>query len=190
VKKKDIIGFFHRRREMDCLVNPYDVRDIVEFRLPVTLRRAPYVRLLELSTAEFKLDKLRTAHGPDHWNKVEYNGMAICDDTPQADRHAVRCFALLHDCRRENEHKDPEHGHRAANFLLETAEVRKLVGLEGNRLERLVFALRFHNDGQVSDDPTIGACWDADRLDLTRVGYVPDPELFSTKRGKELIFNI
>jgi uncharacterized protein len=32
----------------------------------------------------------------------------------------------------------------------------------------------------------IGACWDADRLDLTRVGIIPDPDMMSTEPGKEL----
>jgi uncharacterized protein len=38
-----------------------------------------------------------------------------------------------------------------------------------------------------SEVPTIGVCWDADRLDLTRVGIMPDPEFFSTAAGKEAV---
>ena len=40
-------------------------------------------------------------------------------------------------------------------------------------------------NGLVSEDPTVGACWDADRLDLPRVGIQPDPALFSTARAHE-----
>ncbi|MCA9794566.1 MAG: hypothetical protein KC910_22315, partial [Candidatus Eremiobacteraeota bacterium] len=43
-----------------------------------------------------------------------------------------------------------------------------------------------HEKGRVSQDPTIGACWDADRLDLDRVGKAPDPDLMSTPTGKKL----
>jgi len=50
----------------------------------------------------------------------------------------------------------------------------------------LDYAIRHHVDGDVSDDPTIGTCWDADRLDLGRVGIVPDERYMSTARGKEL----
>jgi hypothetical protein len=33
-------------------------------------------------------------------------------------------------------------------------------------------------------NPTIGCCWDADRLDLSRVGIEPDTELMSTDAGR------
>lgn len=36
---------------------------------------------------------------------------------------------------------------------------------------------------------TIDACFDADRLDLGRVGITPDPEKMATERGKELAGN-
>src|SRR5262249_24487970 len=48
----------------------------------------------------------------------------------------------------------------------------------------LYYACAWHERGRVSDDPTIGACWDADRLDLPRVGTQPMPELMSTEEGK------
>ena len=32
----------------------------------------------------------------------------------------------------------------------------------------------------MSDDPTIGTCWDADRLHLPRVSIEPNPAFFST----------
>ena len=50
----------------------------------------------------------------------------------------------------------------------------------------LDYAIRHHVDGDVSDDPTIGTCWDADRLDLGRVGIVPDEQYMSTAEGKRL----
>ena len=36
---------------------------------------------------------------------------------------------------------------------------------------------------------TIDACFDADRLDLGRVGIDPDPERMATERGKEIANN-
>ena len=35
-------------------------------------------------------------------------------------------------------------------------------------------------------EPTIDACFDADRLDLGRVGITPDPNKMATAKGKEL----
>ncbi len=51
-------------------------------------------------------------------------------------------------------------------------------------LATLAHAMRHHDRGQVSDDPLVGTCWDADRLDLPRVGITPDPRLMSTASGQ------
>ena len=45
-------------------------------------------------------------------------------------------------------------------------------------------ALRLHSEGRVSADPTIGTCWDADRLHLPRVSIVPDPAFLSTRAAR------
>jgi uncharacterized protein len=37
----------------------------------------------------------------------------------------------------------------------------------------------------VSADPTIGVCWDADRLDLPRVGRTIQPRLLNTGAARE-----
>ena len=37
-------------------------------------------------------------------------------------------------------------------------------------------ACRGHSDGHLNADVTVMTCWDADRLDLGRVGIRPDPE--------------
>jgi uncharacterized protein len=44
----------------------------------------------------------------------------------------------------------------------------------------------WHTDRDFSDNPTIGTCWDADRLDLGRVGMIPNPKFMSTPFGKEI----
>ena len=44
----------------------------------------------------------------------------------------------------------------------------------------------WHTDAEHSDDVTIGTCWDADRLDLGRVGIIPDEAFMSTDFGKEI----
>ena len=35
-------------------------------------------------------------------------------------------------------------------------------------------------------NPTIDACFDADRLDLWRVRIIPDPARLATEKGKEI----
>jgi hypothetical protein len=58
-------------------------------------------------------------------------------------------------------------------------------GLLGDdRFAVLVEALARHSRGLVSDEPTTGTCWDADRLHLPRVSIQPRPDLFSTRAAR------
>jgi uncharacterized protein len=118
-------------------------------------------------------------HGEAHWRCVAASGLALAGRVPGSDPALVFLFGLLHDTRRENEAYDPGHGARAAVYARELAATGSLA-LRDERLELLCHALELHSDGQVSDDPTVGVCWDADRLHLPRVGIDPDPALFST----------
>ena len=118
-------------------------------------------------------------HGEAHWRCVAATGLELGSEVDGADRAVVLCFGLLHDTRRQNETYDPGHGPRAAHFA-EELRAEGLLDLDDRRFDALGEALRLHSDGQVSADPTIGACWDADRLHLPRVSIEPDPTLFST----------
>jgi uncharacterized protein len=53
-------------------------------------------------------------------------------------------------------------------------------------VELLQKACSWHTRGKLSEDPTIGACWDADRLDLTRIGETPKARFMSTALGRSL----
>ena len=101
-----------------------------------------------------------------------------------ADATVVRLFALFHDSRRENECRDHGHGKRGAELA------RSLKGVEF-QLDDALFHLLMEACGGHTDivhhpDPTIGTCWDADRLDLPRVGITPDPAYLNTARAKQL----
>jgi uncharacterized protein len=50
-----------------------------------------------------------------------------------------------------------------------------LLGLASDDAELLMIACRGHSDGHRDGHPTVQTCWDADRLDLGRVGIRPDP---------------
>ena len=100
------------------------------------------------------------------------------------DAQLVLLFALLHDTQRFNESRDPEHGLRAARFAKELRDEGVLT-LDDERLAVLVDACTRHDKGFVSDDPTTGACWDADRLNLGRVGITPLPHLLSTTPAQQ-----
>ena len=48
----------------------------------------------------------------------------------------------------------------------------------------LGLACEEHTNGGVAPDPTVGVCWDADRLNLWRVGIRPDPWWLSTEAAR------
>jgi uncharacterized protein len=123
-------------------------------------------------------------HGLSHWEQVGRNGRALTNGTDGADGEVVLLFALFHDSMRLNDGHDPDHGRRGGALA---RELRRLVPLSEVQLDLLQEACDDHADGLVSADPTIGVCWDADRLDLPRVGITPDPTLLSTAAGRQII---
>jgi len=124
-------------------------------------------------------------HGPVHWHSVTLASLRLLQDGEQADRALVFLFALLHDAIRQDDCYDLGHGPRAAALMDELRDAR-LIALDDRRGARLGLALRDHAFGQITEDATIGLCWDADRLDLGRVGISPDPAFFSTAAARRL----
>jgi len=120
-------------------------------------------------------------HGKDHWLRVLQNAREIAVETG-ANLRVLELFAVLHDSRRENGNHDPDHGHRAAEYAVELRG--KWFDLADDELDLLMEACRFHSDGATEAHPTIQACWDADRLDLGRVGVRPDPQFLCTSYAK------
>ena len=57
--------------------------------------------------------------------------------------------------------------------------------LDVGQVALLAEACRCHTEGKCSADPTIGTCWDADRLDLGRVGKRPDPKFLTTRSARD-----
>ena len=115
-------------------------------------------------------------HGERHWRTVARNGLWLAERTPGSDAHVVFLFALLHDTMRVNDGWDPEHGPRAATFVEEL-----------HAAALLAEACRFHADGLTAEDATVATCWDADRLDLPRVGIEPAPHLLSTEAARRYV---
>lgn len=126
-------------------------------------------------------------HGVAHWERVERNGLLLA--TPECDVTVIRLFAYLHDSCRENDGYDLEHGPRAA-LMMESLRDNLLKDLSDEQFSLLQQACRQHTSTRRTGNPTIDACFDADRLDLGRVGIQPDPEKMATARGKEMARNV
>ena len=62
-----------------------------------------------------------------------------------------------------------------------------LVHLDDAQFALLAEACRLHSDGLTVGRPTVQACWDADRLDLGRVGNQPLPQRLCTDAARGLL---
>jgi uncharacterized protein len=109
-------------------------------------------------------------HGISHWTRVRENGLWLAERTG-ANHQVVELFAYLHDSKRVNDGRDSGHGQRAAH-LVQTLQ-GSVIHLSGEDLKRLVYACTYHTAGLTKADITVQTCWDADRLDLGRVGIRP-----------------
>jgi uncharacterized protein len=142
-----------------------------------------YSKVWQRARQTFSLSQ-HSVHGPQHWKRVEENGLAIAKHSG-ADIDVVKLFAALHDVARQDDGSDPQHGPRAA--LLAEQWRGELFELDGERFQNLLIAIRDHTKAVVSDNATIGTCWDADRLDLPRVGIMPRATYLSTDAAKRLL---
>lgn len=124
-------------------------------------------------------------HGPAHWAGVAAAGLTLLDSTPDADPRVVLLFSMFHDSMRQSDGHDPEHGARGAQLARRMRDAGEFK-LDDARLLTLEEACISHDKGGTSMDPTIGVCWDADRLNLGRVGRKPDPALLSTSASRRI----
>jgi uncharacterized protein len=142
-----------------------------------------FTGLLDYAFAERLYDS--AYHGLEHWHQVEANGLLLAGRVAGVDVDVVRLFAIFHDSKRFDDGHDPEHGARGAEFAKECREA-KLFEIEDERFEKLYHACKFHTHEPKNDDPTIACCYDADRLDLGRVGIPLDPEKMATGFGSRI----
>ncbi len=121
-------------------------------------------------------------HGESHWQRVAAAGLNLLPETPDADPALVFLFALFHDSMRLNDNYDPMHGSRGAVLARELRG--GVFDVDDPEMDLLTFACEEHTNGGVAPDPTVGVCWDADRLNLWRVGISPDPRFLSTEAAR------
>lgn len=137
--------------------------------------------LIEIIRREFQLG-WHGIHGAAHWARVRENGLRLASVTG-AVAHVVELFAVLHDSRRIHDGYDAGHGERAAEFARSLRGTLLHVSDADFRL--LETACRYHSDGRTRADITVQTCWDADRLDLGRVGIKPDPVRMCTDAARD-----
>lgn len=146
--------------------------------MPVKPRSPVTPDLVAFLRSHFVLD-WHGMHGANHWARVKVNGLLLAAETG-ADAHVVELFAFLHDSCREHDGHDTSHGPRAAATVEELRD-RKLIALSDTQHEWLVDACERHSNGEIHAPLTVQVCWDADRLDLGRVGTRPAAKRLCTE---------
>lgn len=140
--------------------------------------------VLSYLKSTFRLD-WQGIHGLPHWTRVMRNAMEITQ-REGGDPWVAAWFAVLHDHQRWNEGRDRDHGARAADAIDAIADRGWFANLNASQRDLLAEAIRHHSEGCVHSNASVGACWDADRLDLLRLGIEPSHGLLSTRTAKKL----
>ncbi len=136
--------------------------------------------LIQMILADYSLPWFGV-HGVSHWARVLENGLRLAALTG-ANPRIIRYFAVFHDSRRLNEQIDPGHGQRGGDFA------RSLLGLAfdmpADEFDLLYIACRDHTAGLTTGDISVQTCWDADRLDIGRVGFKVSRRYLCTDAAK------
>lgn len=122
-------------------------------------------------------------HGPDHWARVCQHGHAVARSLG-VDPLVAHVFAWVHDSQREDDGFDYEHGGRSSTFVKENRE-SLFAFLDDEQVAILEHACAQHSFGETQGDELTLSCWDADRLDLWRVGNMPDAQYLCTAYAKD-----
>lgn len=141
-------------------------------------------KALAVVRPQFRLHFAGGIHGLPHWSRVWFHGRALAASL-DVDPAVLAWFAFLHDSQRRNDDQDRLHGTRAADFAVTLRKEGLINELNHANFERLCEAMRLHSDGHTTGDSTVLACWDADRLDLARVGIRPHPTRLCTALARQ-----
>ena len=138
---------------------------------------------LNLVITQFRLDINHGWHGISHWSRVWRNAREMCE-VMDVDPTVPCLFSYLHDSQRFDEGSDSDHGRRAVQWLTGLYERREFA-LKPMMFHELCVAIQGHSNGRTEADEVIQICWDADRLDLGRVGIRPNPMYLCTAHAKK-----
>ena len=149
-----------------------------------------YLDLIERLKKDFKIDYYGD-HGINHWRRV-YRNTQILSTYYNIESEVFELFALLHDSKRHDEFEDRHHGVRAAGFVQKLLR-EGTISLNEQDAERLLYVSANHTQSNKNDplfnDLIVQICFDSDRLDIGRVGYVVESAYLATEYAKGLVNN-
>ncbi|WP_288880621.1 hypothetical protein [uncultured Bacteroides sp.] len=173
-----MMKFFQRKAPTTALTPAVELPRLPDLNINIVKRFA---------SSDWKLGEI---HGLSHWQRVERNGIILSLEKlngtfcirKDINITVVRLFAYLHDKCRLDDGWDFEHGIRAAK-MLHSIRRTLLKELSDNEFSLLEKACELHTTEHKTGEPTIDTCFDADRLDLNRVGIEPSPNKMATEQG-------
>lgn len=138
-------------------------------------------------------------HGPAHWVRVHRFGTMLANSLNLSEREArcVEVFSFTHDLARIDDGGGNQH---AIDGAIHAFKVMDAIfpDLDEAQQQLISAAIRYHSDGLRADEAyyrgfieinewsedvlinTVGCCFDADRLDLLRLGVEPHERYMST----------
>jgi uncharacterized protein len=137
--------------------------------------------LIRAILAQYTLDP-SGIHGVSHWARVLATGRRLARRTG-ASMAVVELFAVFHDACRVNDEEDLGHGTRGAELAESLHGIAFNLG--DNEFKLLHTACAQHTAGRTDGEITVQTCWDADRLDLGRIGKTPDPSRLCTEEARK-----
>lgn len=145
-------------------------------------------------------------HGERHWSHVNHIGGKLADlmKLNPIQKRCVEVFAMTHDLARRDDGGGNEHAIEGAEYF-SSELVTLFPDIDDLQVDIITSAIKHHSDGVCSEEAfhmghfshisgfgediikTVGCCWDADRLDLIRLGILPIEKYMSTVHWEELL---
>lgn len=146
-------------------------------------------------------------HGVAHWTRVHRYGLLLAEtlELSESEKIAVALFGWTHDLARTDDGGGNQHSIDGAEYVAHVTNTL-FSDFPKDTLTIVQNAIRYHSDGMNAEEAlyslslandsswsrsailnTIGCCWDADRLDLLRLGIVPRESKMSTPFWQEVL---
>ena len=146
-------------------------------------------------------------HGVAHWTRVHRYGLLLADslELPDTEKLAIALFGWTHDLARTDDAGGNVHAYDGAKYVQVVTD-NLFRDFPNTTLDVVKVAIRYHSDGMNTEEAihelaitehsnwsresvlnVIGCCWDADRLDLLRLGIVPNESKMSTACWKNIL---
>ena len=146
-------------------------------------------------------------HGVAHWTRVHRYGLLLADSLKLSEKEkiAIALFGFTHDLARTDDGGGNQHSIAGAKYVQYVTDTL-FSDFPNSTVDIVKVAIRYHSDGMNAEEALyelpiagssnwsresvlnmIGCCWDADRLDLLRLGIMPNESKMSTSYWQDVL---